>query len=127
MPLCLDHNAAIATAKHVSELIVAFVQRLSVHAVQAVHSGIEVRLGRRHKQVVVRRQQTVGLTRPLVAANDVVEPVLEIAPVVVLREHFAPERCSRREVVSRPSSLHSRSPRHAPSLGPRPRDIRPRR
>jgi hypothetical protein len=82
----LDHRGGEAVAEEVATAAVAFVELLSVTAVQAVEAGRELAPRCLDDHVVVRAHEAEGVDPPPKPLDDPREQAEKVPPVVVARE-----------------------------------------
>lgn len=110
--LFLDQNGFVPSLEQMTHRSVPPVVALSVGAVELAHALGEIRLGGFDDQVIVVVHQTVGVTEPVKAPDDVPQALQEGVAIGIVLEDVVPRIASGRHMIDRPVKLQPKRTRH---------------
>jgi hypothetical protein len=110
--IALDQKRVISALKHMPAFAVSTIELLCEIAVQPPHTSSEVSVGCSDHEVVVRRHETEGEARPIVAHYDVPERLEEVRTIIVVAKERLFSDAAARDVVRGPWELKTGRPRH---------------
>jgi len=106
--LALHDDCVEPPLDDVADPLVPSVESLGVPAVEAPHPAREIGHGSLQQQVEVVRHEAVRVEAPLVAPDDLSQPVEEEEAVPVVEEDRLTGVASRRDVVERSGELDAK-------------------
>lgn len=110
--LFLDQNGFVPSLEQMAHRLVPPVVALRVDAVELAHALGEIRLGGFDDQVIVVVHQTVGVTEPVKALDDVPQALQEGVAIGIVLEDVVPRIASGRHMIDRPVKLQPKRTRH---------------
>jgi hypothetical protein len=87
MTVFLDENGFVSALEQMTVPLVAFIEELSVDAVQLPHADGEIAVGGLNQQMIMVGHEAVGVTNPIVPLVDVLEGIEKIETIAVVLEN----------------------------------------
>jgi hypothetical protein len=84
MTVFLDENGLVPALEQMTVPLMAFIEKLSINAVQLPHAYREIAVGGLNEQMVMVGHEAVGVAYPIVSLVDVLKGIEEIDTVLVI-------------------------------------------
>lgn len=87
MTVFLDENGLVPALEQMTVPLVAFIEELSIYAVQLPHADCEIAVGGFNEQMIMVGHEAVGMTNPAVLLVDVLKGIEKIDVILVILEN----------------------------------------